>query len=58
MSSTASHDGAIATYKGTESVDIEQQGRPIALDSGLPKSLGAGVSSKSWYIQDENITDS
>ncbi|KAJ5659123.1 hypothetical protein N7507_005574 [Penicillium longicatenatum] len=42
MSSTTSQDGAIHTHKETESVDIEQQGRPIALDSGLPKSLGAG----------------
>ncbi|KAJ6084428.1 hypothetical protein N7486_011228 [Penicillium sp. IBT 16267x] len=42
MSSTVSQNGVIGTHKGTESVDIEQQGRPIALDSGLPKSLGAG----------------
>ncbi|KAJ5532141.1 hypothetical protein N7494_008693 [Penicillium frequentans] len=42
MSSTAFQNGAIGTHKETESVDIEQQGRPIALDSGLPKSLGAG----------------
>ncbi|KAJ5892955.1 hypothetical protein N7504_009646 [Penicillium tannophilum] len=42
MSSMAYQNGAIGTHKETESVDIEQQGRPIALDSGLPKSLGAG----------------
>ncbi|KAJ5935653.1 hypothetical protein N7466_005200 [Penicillium verhagenii] len=42
MASTVSHDGAFGAHKGTESVDIEKQDRPIALDSGLPKSLGAG----------------
>ncbi|KAJ5778544.1 hypothetical protein N7520_001790 [Penicillium odoratum] len=41
MSSTT-QDGPIGTHKGTDSVDIEQQERPIALNSGLPKSLGAG----------------
>lgn len=46
MSSTTFQNGAMGTHKETESVDIEQQGRPLALDSGLPKSLGAGVSFK------------
>ncbi|KAJ5273971.1 hypothetical protein N7478_009096 [Penicillium angulare] len=40
--SKPSPDSDNGTQKATESLDLEQQGRPIALDPGLPKSLGAG----------------
>lgn len=44
MSTKDAQDNGDVVRKISDSVDIEQQGRPIALDPGLPKSLGAGVS--------------
>lgn len=44
MSTKDAQDNGDTVRKTRDSVDIEQQGRPLALDPGLPKSLGAGVS--------------